>query len=138
MLNLNHPQTDIIFKTSSYLDRLKDSCREYIIQTFVERQETFLKMKIICEDLLTYSKENNTDIYESIAAITHEIIIEIELLEKMNLVSEEGHCKLCNHPLKTLYNGVKELGYYTSCNHCPNQLIKLVNDLEMLTGAWAI
>lgn len=138
MLNLNHPRTDIIFETSTFLDRLKNSCRVYIVQPYEERQETFLMMKIVCEDLLVFSKENHSESFESIASITHEIIQEIELLEKMNILSEEGHCKVCNQPLKTWYSGVKEFGDYTSCTHCPNLLIKLVNNLEMLTGVWAI
>lgn len=138
MLNLNDPRTTIIFKASSYLDRLKNECRVFIQQAFDERQSTFENMKKVCEEFLFFAQEHYPEQIEKISTLTHQLMHEIDKLALINENSETGNCTVCNHVLQTRYSGVKEFGNITTCSHCPTPIIHLLNELEYPTGVWSI
>jgi hypothetical protein len=138
MLNLNDPRTTIIFKASSYLDRLKIACRVFILQPFSERQSTFENMKKVCEEFLLFAQEHYPEQIEKISTLTHQLMDEIDKLALINKTSEKGNCTVCNHVLQTRYSGVKEFGNITTCSHCPTPIIHLLNELEYPTGVWSI
>lgn len=138
MLNLNDPRTTIIFKASSYLDRLKNACRVFIRQSFGERQTTFENMKKVCEELLLFAQEHYPTQYAKISTLTHQLMHEIDKLALINENSETGNCTVCNQALQTRYSGVKEFGNITSCSHCPTPIIQLLNELEYPTEVWSI
>jgi isoleucyl-tRNA synthetase len=136
MLDLNHPATQYIMEASGFLTRINLSCRKYILENFEERQVTFLAMKTECDLLNDYSAIHFSEIKEVIAKLVEKTKSEIEKLEKINQITEEGCCTVCNSKLKTIDTLVKdkELRYMTICLECPTPIYRLLNELEVPTG----
>ncbi|QES93614.1 hypothetical protein F0358_13235 [Empedobacter brevis] len=135
MLDLNHPQTNNIFKSSGYIDRIKFGCQTYINQTYEERQLTFDKMKIECDKMLTFSKNVFPKQFNDIENSLKKIEIEISNLRLINQESEPGKCKVCNGEIKSFKSYVKEFPKITICQKCPKSIYNFLLELEGLTGA---
>jgi hypothetical protein len=134
MLDLNHPRTQVIFKASSYLGKLKELCRIFILQEFDERQIIFDEMKIVCNDFVNFSKVEFPKAIKSINNQVNKLLFEIDSLSKQNIKSQEGNCKVCDSKLHSFKVYVDSGPKITICQNCPNKLIKIIVELENITG----
>jgi hypothetical protein len=137
MLNLDDPKSQIIFKASSYIDKIKRLCATYPLQDFDKRQETFLQGQIICEEFAAFCRIN-FDNADAMISVINSVNKEMERLQNINIVTEPGRCKLCNGTLSSYKSSVKEFGITYNCDTCSTLIYKLTNDLEMYSGAWMI
>jgi hypothetical protein len=138
MLNLDDPRSEIIFKASSYIDRIKMSCTKFPLQEFEERQLTFLNMEILCEEFIEFIKVNYPEKEDNIIKTITEVQSEVEKLSNINIETEPGNCKVCNGRISHYDSLVKEFGIIYNCDTCSQNIYKFANDLEMYTGAWMI
>lgn len=128
MLNIDDPKSEYIFQASGFLDRIKYGCRSYIIQDFEDRKLTFLKMKDECEALTVFSATHFPEEINKISALTKSIVTAINKFEKINVVTEKDHCKICDTPLIIS-------SYLTMCTNCNAEIYTLLSELEIATGA---
>ncbi|MCP4053690.1 MAG: hypothetical protein GY739_11595 [Mesoflavibacter sp.] len=135
MIDINDPKSEFVFGAGAYTDRIKDFCRLYIVQDFVERNETFEKMKKECLNLKKFSEKHFEENINDINQISDKLISEIIKLEKINELTKEGNCKVCDSKLKTFDSLVKEVGMLTVCEKCPSKIYDYTNKLDWLTGA---
>lgn len=135
MLDLNNPRTEIIFKASSYTDKLKNYCGKYTIENHDERQEIFLQMLIICDDFEQFYNSNYTDNQWDVKTIIDDIKNEIENLIIVNIDTKSGNCKVCDAELFIYKSAIKEFGTFYYCHKCPEKIVKNINYLESYTGA---
>jgi hypothetical protein len=137
MLNLDDPKSEIIFKASSYIDKIKRLCTTYPLQDFDKRQETFLEGQIICEEFAAFCRIKYDDA-DTMIGVIDSIKVEMESLQNINIETEPGRCKLCNGTLSSYKSSLKEFGMIYNCDTCSTLIYKLANDLEMYSGAWMI
>ncbi|MNK30400.1 hypothetical protein D3C87_488170 [compost metagenome] len=135
MLDLNNPRTEIIFKASSYTDKLKNCCGKYTIENFEKRQNIFIKMLLICDEFEQFYNINYSDNQWEVKVILDTIRKEIENLSVINIETEPKNCKVCNGELFVYKSEIKEFGTFYYCNKCPNLIVEKLNELESLTGA---
>ncbi len=138
MLDLNHPRTNIIFKASSYTDKLKIYCGKYTIADFEKRQDIFLNMLLICDDFEQFYNLNYADHQWDVKVILDLIKDEIEKLSVINIVTEPKHCKVCNGELFIYKSLIKGLGALHNCRSCSAVIIEETNHLDSFTGAMFI
>ena len=135
MIHINNPNSEFIFKASGYTNRIKGLCQIYITQDFENRKNTFEKMELECVNLKIFSEKHFNDNILYINEIADEIITEIRMLGRINDLTEDGNCTVCNSKLNTFNSLVKEVGMITICEKCPSKIIDYTNKLEWLTGA---
>lgn len=137
MIRLNSPNAKKIFRAAGYTDRLKGFCKKYILESYSVRKDTFQKMKSECLAFSEFSKIQFEERKDAIQILINELIIEIENLEAMNEITQEGHCKVCNTSLKTYDTLVSDkiLRFITVCPNCPEKIYHLLNKLDWATGA---
>lgn len=136
MIDINNPNSEYIFEACGFLDRLKKYTREYILQSFEVRQETFEKMTSECDQLILFSEKNFKNESNEIEKLTNEVKLEIQKLKSINNKTDENNCTVCNAELKTIDTFIKDkdFRYITICEDCPNKIVDLLNKLEVLTG----
>ncbi|GEN74782.1 Spc97/Spc98 family protein [Chryseobacterium hagamense] len=137
MIRLNSPDAEKIFRAGGYTDRIKSFCRKYILESYNERKDIFQKMKSECSAFSEFSKSQFKERNEAIQLSINEVINEIKKLEAMNEITQEGHCNVCNAPLKTHDTLVSDkiLRFITVCPNCPEKIHKLLDTLDWATGA---
>ncbi|MCF2220664.1 hypothetical protein H9Q08_15360 [Chryseobacterium sp. PS-8] len=135
MLDLNHPRTRIIFKAAGYTDRLKNYCGKYTVESFNDRQETFIQMSIICDEFEQFYNLNFATIQRDVKEIIDTIKAEIDHLSKINDQTEPENCKVCNSKLFVYKSLIKEFGTFYFCNKCSEIIVAKLNELESITGA---
>ena len=135
MIDINHPNAQFIFEAAGYTGRLKNYCRVYINESFEQRQLTFEKMKQECIHLKTFSEIHFKESIDDINNTIQKLISEIDLLEKINIETTTGNCKVCDTKLNTFDSLVKDVGFLTICENCPTKIYELTNRMEVLTGA---
>lgn len=135
MLDLNSPRTKIIFKASSYTDKLKNCCGKYTIENFQKRQDIFIKMLLICDEFEQFYNINYSDNQWEVKVILDNIKKEIENLSVVDIETESNNCKVCNGKLFIHKSAIKEFGTFYYCSKCPNIIVEKLNELESLTGA---
>lgn len=138
MLDVNHPRASIIFKASSYTDKLKIYCGKYTIADFEKRQGIFLNMLLICDDFEQFYNLNYADHQWDVKVILELIKQEIKKLSVINIVTEPGSCKVCNGELFVYKSGIKEFGTLHNCRNCSSVIIEETNHLDSFTGAMFI
>ncbi|RZK23083.1 MAG: hypothetical protein EOO43_08865 [Flavobacterium sp.] len=138
MLNLDNPRTEIIFKASAYIDKIKMMCTVYPLQEFGKREDTFLDAQVLCEEFIKFCEANYTEHCDEMVATINLIKAETERLQAINIETEPGHCKLCNGNLTGYKSSIKEFGTIYNCDTCPTLIYQYANDLEMYSGAWMI
>lgn len=140
MLDLDDPRSSIIFKASSYSDKVKLLCRKYILQNFEERQDTFDEMEFYCLELISFSEIHFPDVINNIKKLTSEIITEIDKLRLMNPVAVSGFCSVCGTPIKKpqSYSKLQSQPEPSHCEKCPHEIMMKLHYLEFETGAYAI
>ncbi len=130
MLNLDNPKTQLIFQASVFTDELIRSSNQYISQNWKDRKSTFTKIKTICKKLVEFCKENNFKDINKIQELSTQIINKVTIYEEVDDTSEteSGHCKVCKNKLLQ----IKPNEYY--CKHCSDSIIKIVEQIEYITG----
>ncbi len=137
MIDINHPNSEFIFQAGAFTDRIKRFCQKYILETFEQRKITFQDMKIEALLLHEFSEIHFKENLSSISELVNDLNKEIDKLEVINIVSEEGNCTVCNTKLKTLDTLIKEKNFrfMTVCEKCPNEIYNIINQLDWATGA---
>lgn len=137
MIDINHPNSEFIFQAGAFTDRIKRYCQKYILETFEQRKITFQDMKIEALLLLEFSEIHFKENLSSISELVDDLNKEIDKLEVINVVSEEGNCTACNTKLKTFDTLIKEkdLRFMTVCEKCPNEIYNIINQLDWATEA---
>ncbi|WP_312767797.1 hypothetical protein [Epilithonimonas sp.] len=135
MLDLNNPRTEIIFKASSYTDKLKNYCGKYTIENFENRKKIFLDMLVICDEFEKFYNTNYSKMQWGVKVILETITIEIEKLSTLNNPVQEGNCNVCGNKLFIYKSQIKEFGIFYYCHNCPKTIIENINELETITGA---
>jgi len=137
MIDINHPNSEFIFQASTFTDRIKRFCQKYILETFEQRKITFRDMKIEALLLQEFSEIHFKENLSSISELVNDLHKEIDKLEVINIVSEEGNCTVCNTKLKTFDTLIKEKNFrfMTVCEKCPNEIYNIINQLDWATGA---
>lgn len=122
-----------------YIDRIKGACYDYVLMDFEERQPVFRDMISNAEELLDFSETAFPESYDKIRQLTEELISEINKLQVMHEVTEEGRCNVCNGELSflaTYHRG--SMANVPLCKDCSRPLIRKASELERPTGVWAI
>lgn len=139
MIDINHPDSQFIFQAAIFTDNIRTYCRKYILETFDKRQITFQDIQI--EGLLLHEfselhfKKNLNDISELI----NDLNAEIEKLKAIDIQCEAGNCTVCNTRLKFFESLTRDEGIqYFTCENCPCEIYRILNQLDWLTGAAAI
>jgi hypothetical protein len=137
MINRNSPNAKKIFKAGGYTDRIKNFCRNYILESYEERKITFQKMKSECQNFNDFAQIQFEKNKEAISILIVKIVTEIENLESINNSTEEGNCTVCNTKLKTYDTLIsdEQFKYITVCENCPTTIYNLLNQLDWVTGA---
>ncbi|WP_459212404.1 hypothetical protein [Aquimarina rhabdastrellae] len=135
MIDINHPNSDFVFESLGYINRIKELCRIYIKQDFENRKKTFERMELECVKLKVFSEKHFKENSISINEITDKIISEIRILSGINNLTEVGRCAVCNSKLNTFDSRIKEVGMIAICEKCPSKIVDYTNKLEWLTGA---
>ncbi|MEM7374312.1 MAG: hypothetical protein AAF587_37300 [Bacteroidota bacterium] len=134
MLDLNHPHSALIFEASAYLDRIKEGCLAYVVQSYPDRQTTFVSMRKECEGLSEFAITAFPNQREAIQKCSELIIAELDLLAGTDQADKPGCCRQCNQPLMTIPSAAKGLPELTICNNCPKKIYQHLSELEQLTG----
>lgn len=137
MIDINHPESEFIFQAGAFTDRIRNYCRKYILETFEERKITFQDMKIEGLILQEFSEIHFKENFISISLLINDLNTEIEKLESINIISEDGNCTVCNTKLTTFDTLIKEkdFRFITICKKCPSEIYNILNKLDWLTGA---
>ncbi|KAA0127612.1 hypothetical protein FY557_12045 [Chryseobacterium sp. SN22] len=93
-------------------------------------------MKSECLALNEFLQIHFEERKEAIQILMNELIIEIENLEVKNEITQEGHCNVCNSPLKTYdtLGSDKTPRSITVCPNCPEKINHLLNKLDWATS----
>lgn len=136
MIDINHPQSELIFKASKFTNQLKEYCRKYILETFEERKITFQDMKIEALLLEEFSEAHFKESLHTISSLINNLNIEIDKLESINMISKDGNCTVCNTKLTTFDTLIKEkkFRFITICEKCPNEIYNIINEIDWATG----
>jgi hypothetical protein len=81
VIDINHPHSEFIFKAATFTDKLKGYCQKYILETFEERKNTFLDMKIEALLLQEFSEIHFKENLNIILELINDLNIEIDKLE---------------------------------------------------------
>ena len=67
---------------------------------------------------------------QEIKALTEKIIIEINILSKIDVTTKPENCQVCDSSLHTFKTFVKEFPSKTICKKCPSKIINYLTELE--------
>lgn len=139
MLDLDHPNTENIFKASGYIDRIKIGCQKFSLQNYSDRSETFLNMLLECVQFNMFAEKHFKHSIKQIIVCLGSIESEIERLAAIERDDiEEGNCNICSNKLSSLHLGINNAEMEFNCDPCSKEIYKQLFDLEYLTGAIAI
>ncbi|WP_374459013.1 hypothetical protein [Chryseobacterium taeanense] len=116
MIDINHPDSQLIFQASRFTDDIRAYCRKYILEKFNKRQITFQDMQIEGLLLHEFSELHFKKNLKDISNLINDLNAEVEKLKTIDLKSENGNCTVCNIRLKTFDSLIGGNGIqYTIC-----------------------
>lgn len=137
MIDINHPDSEFIFKASAFTDRIRNYCRKYILETFDDRKITFQEMELEGLLLIEFSEVHFKENYTIITELVNDLIKEIYKLKAININYKSGNCTVCNTKLRIFDTLIKEenFRFMTICEKCPDEIYKIINMIDWATGA---